>query len=104
MYDKILNAVYESLDDINEQLSLKNKLVKSKDTILFGQIDSLGLVTLIVMTEEKIEDEFNKSIVLADERAMSQRNSPFRTVGTFVDYIYKLLEGNTNDWQTCYGY
>ena len=101
MYDKILNAVYESLDDISEQLSLKNKLVKSKDTILFGQsgeIDSLGLVTLIVMTEEKIEDEFDKSIVLADERAMSQRNSPFRTVGTFVDYIYKLLEENTNDW------
>ena len=50
---------------VSEQLSLNNKLVKPKDTILFGQsgeIDSLGLVTLIVMTEEKIEDEFDKSI------------------------------------------
>jgi len=29
--------------------------------------------------------------VLADEKAMSQRASPFRTVATVTDYIEKLL-------------
>ena len=64
---------------------------------LFGGeslLDSLGLVSLIVCIEEAIEDQFNKSIILADEKAMSRRTSPFARVSYLVDYIYELINND----------
>jgi D-alanine--poly(phosphoribitol) ligase subunit 2 len=66
------------------------------ETSLFGQegiLDSLGLVTLIVSVEQAIEDAFGLSVTLADEKAMSQRHSPYRTVGTLADYAQRVIEG-----------
>lgn len=63
-------------------------------TVLLGQgsvVDSLGLVTLIVNLEQKIEQAYGISISLADERAMSHKSSPFRTVSTLTAYVEQLL-------------
>ena len=56
-----------------------------------GLLDSMGLVNLVVVLEERIQNEYDVAITIADERAMSQNKSPFRTVGNFVEYIEKLL-------------
>jgi acyl carrier protein len=67
----------------------------SEDTPLIGRaavLDSMGLVNLIVEVEQRLEEEFDMAVVLADERAMSQRNSPFRSVQSLADYIYGLVE------------
>ncbi len=64
------------------------------NTVLLGAegiLDSMGLVSLIVAVEQDVEDEFGKEITIADAKAMSQKNSPFRTVGSLVDYIEILL-------------
>ena len=45
---------------------------------------------------ELLEDQFDVNIVLADEEAMSQKNSPYRTIGTLSDYVALLLEKNHN--------
>ena len=100
MHKKILNLIYVTLDEYNEQLSDELPLEKSSDTELFGQgssLDSLGLVNLVVAVEQNIEDKFDVTITLADERAMSQETSPFRTVGTLTDYIEMLLGEKLND-------
>jgi acyl carrier protein len=55
-------------------------------------LDSMGLVNLIVELEQRLEEEYDMIVVLADERAMSQKNSPFRSVQTLADYIYKVAE------------
>jgi len=47
-----------------------------------------------VNIEEKIEDNLGITIDLTDDKAMSQKRSPFRTIGTLVDYITKNLEEN----------
>ena len=39
----------------------------------------------------KISEKFNKEIILADEKAMSQERSPFLSVKSLADYIEKLL-------------
>ena len=54
----------------------------------------MGLVTFLVDLEQKIEDEFDLDITIADEKAMSLKNSPFRTVSTLKEYIETLLEKN----------
>lgn len=61
-----------------------------EETALIGQqsiLDSLGMVTLIVDLEQKIEEEYDLALTLADDRAMSQKHSPFRTVQSLTDYI-----------------
>ena len=62
-----------------------------------SQLDSLALVSLIVAVEQNIEDEFGISITLADERAMSQENSPFRSVRSLADYVEAILKEKLND-------
>ena len=92
---KIENLIITSVKEINEQLPQEQQLGQSTKTVLFGKdgkLDSLGIVTLLVIIEQNIEDEFDVSIIIADERAMSQEHSPFRTVGTLVDYINMLLK------------
>ena len=90
----IENLIITSVKEINEQLPQEQQLEQSTKTVLFGKdgkLDSLGLVTLLVTIEQNIEDEFDVSITLADERAMSQKNSPFRTIGTLAEYLNMIL-------------
>ena len=79
MKEKIIKILYSSIDEINKLYSENKKMEKSTKTVLFGSsgsLDSLGLVNFIVSTEEKIQDEFDVLISLADERAMSKSESP----------------------------
>ena len=72
----------------------KQKIAKSVDTALLGassKLDSLDLVNLIISTEQKLEEELDIHLTLADEKAMSQKNSPFRTVTSLAEYILLLL-------------
>lgn len=64
------------------------------ETALLGKhatLDSLGLVTLIVELEQHIEEQYELTLTLADDRAMSQQRSPFRTVGALTDYVASLI-------------
>ena len=93
--DNVLELIYNSIDDINQELPGDLQLQKTPNTILYGQsgkLDSFGLVNLIVAIEQNIEETYGKTIVLADEKAMSQERSPFRTIGSFGDYVALLLE------------
>ncbi len=92
--EKINETIYNALDEINQFLPDENKIEKKEDTVLYGansRLDSLGLVNLIVAVEQAIQDEFGRSIDLTDEKALSQKNSPFLTVKTLSDYITLLL-------------
>jgi acyl carrier protein len=64
------------------------------ETRLFGGnalLDSAGLVSLLVEVEQQINGACGADILLADDRAMSQKRSPFRSVGTLAEYIVMLL-------------
>jgi len=96
---KIVGAIFRAIEEINQQLPELRKLEKSVNTPLLGKsakLDSIGLVNLIVTTEQNIEEEFGVAITLADEKAMSQKNSPFRTIETLTNYITVLLTENGN--------
>jgi acyl carrier protein len=91
----LLNAIHE----INEQLPPNHKMKADKSTLLFGKdgvLDSLTLVNLIVTVEQKLQESMNATITLADERAMSQKNSPFKSVESFANYIVMLLKEQSN--------
>jgi acyl carrier protein len=91
----VIQLIFDAIDEINEQLPEEQQLTKSVDMVLFGEsgsLDSLGLVNFIVTIEQALEDHFDICVTLADEKAMSLKNSPFRTVETLGEYICKRLE------------
>jgi acyl carrier protein len=91
----IENLIFSAIEEINVQLPEEKKLIKSAKTVLFGkngQLDSLGLVNLIVIIEQNIEDEFDISITIADDKAMSQKHSPFKSISTLSNYLFDILK------------
>lgn len=94
MKEKIERIIIESLVELNEELGSEDLKSPNEETRLFGGnggLDSISLVSLITDIEDSISEEFGVDIVLADERAMSQRTSPFRRISSLSKYIEKLL-------------
>ena len=94
--DQILFA---AIEEINEQLPSNQTIKADKSTMLFGKdgvLDSLTLVNLIVAAEQKVQEILNIAITLADDRAMSQKNSPFKSVESLANYIVMLVKEKTN--------
>lgn len=89
----ILNAMYEVIDEFNKSREQNEWLIKSENTELIGglSLDSLSFVDFIVALEEKISDRYDIALTIADDRAMSEKNSPFRTIETLAAYLDKLL-------------
>jgi D-alanine--poly(phosphoribitol) ligase subunit 2 len=90
----VVDAINSAVDDLNEILDADERLGKSPDEALIGKdakLDSLGLVNLIVLVEEKIQQKFGVGITLVDERAMSQSKSPFRTLGSLAEFVEEQL-------------
>lgn len=88
--DQVLACIFEAMDEVVGLHPQYGPLEKAPDTPLFGsasRLDSLGLVNLIVAVEERLHKTLGVSLTLADERAMSRRQSPFRTVSSLAEYI-----------------
>src|SRR5882724_4879860 len=65
------------------------------DTVIVGPsavLDSIGVVSLIVDIEQRLQMEHDIAVTLASEKAMSQKNSPFRTVGILAAHIIDSIE------------
>ena len=95
MQEKIEKIIIDTLKELNEELENEAFLNPNSKTKLYGgsgALDSLALVSFIADLEEKISDEFDKDIVLADEKAMSAKTSPFRNIESLTSYIKSLLE------------
>ncbi len=93
--EKITQLVLAASQDISDSLTHALPLEKGAACPLYGAggtLDSISLVSLVVNIEQKIEDEFEIGIILANEKAMSQRNSPFLTVGSLAHYATTLIE------------
>ncbi|CAH1205157.1 hypothetical protein [Paenibacillus sp. JJ-223] len=52
-----------------------------------GRLDSLGLVSLLAVVEQEVEDRYGISVALTEMAAASMPESPYRTVGSLVGYL-----------------
>jgi len=90
--EKITEVVLGCIADFN--VLNGTSIIADINTVLFGmgsELDSIDFVSLIVAIEDKICYEYGVVISLTSEKAMSKKNSPFRTIGTLVDYISELV-------------
>lgn len=94
MQQQALELVKKAVTDLAEDCGFPELLNATESTPLFGGelgIDSLSLVRLVADIERDAERRFGVAVILADERAMSRRNSPFRTVGTLAELLAERI-------------
>lgn len=95
MRQEIIELIIATANELGEdEIGIDREL--SEESVLFGRdgvLDSMGLVTLIVAVEQAIEDKFDASAGLADDKAMSQEKSPYRSVASLADYAVAQLKG-----------
>jgi len=94
MVQEIESIIQGAAREVGEQEGQSLPADLGPDTPLFGKdglFDSLGLVTLIVAVEEAISERYGLEVSLADEHALSQSRSPFRTIGSLAEYAHGLL-------------
>ncbi len=94
MSTDILQIIVSCTREVGEEQEINLPGDLGSETRLFGReglFDSVGLVSLVVAVEEAIEDQFGQAVSLADERAMSQSKSPFRSIGTLAEYANVLI-------------
>ena len=91
--DNVRVIVLGCIARLNEQREADSKLPTGADAPLFGDgsaLDSMGLVTLTMDVEDALADE-GVEVSLSDSRAMSRKQTPFRTVATLVQFIEEQM-------------
>lgn len=90
---QIQTIVLDALRMTNQAREDDQQLTVSPDAPLFGsggQLDSMGLVALIIDVEEAL-GEAGYNMILTNERAMSGTRSPFKDVPSLVAYIEERM-------------
>jgi acyl carrier protein len=85
-------VVRKAIEELNAERKPQPEISTDMEARLFGQgaaLDSLGLVTLLLSVEDRLAASHDLALTLADERAMSEKRSPFRTISALVQYIVK---------------
>jgi acyl carrier protein len=91
--EEIVTIVLQTMRTCNLARDAEAQLQIAPDAAIFGPgspLDSLGLVALVLDLEDELAGR-GCQVALSDERAMSQKRSPFRTVNSLVDYISMIL-------------
>jgi hypothetical protein len=89
---KLRAMLFDALREYAEEASLDIEI--GDDTPLFGNdsaLDSIGLVTVLAEFEAAINDAFGTDLVLADDRAMALKRSPFRTPARLLEFAAQRL-------------
>lgn len=97
MKEKIKAYILNQLKEYREEGLLSKDLSFSDNVILYGKnglLSSFNLITLVVDVEGYVNEEFNVPVTIADERAFSERNSPFATIESLATYTEKLIKSN----------
>jgi acyl carrier protein len=94
----LVHLIAETVDGYRLAMSGASEPV-GPSTRLFGPsgvLDSLGLVSVLVEVEQRIADAGEGPVSVMDDRAMSQKHSPFATVDSLADYLAAQLAPKTS--------
>lgn len=95
MQSKIESIIISTLKNLADEFEYENLANPNTKTAIYGAnggLDSLGLVSFITDLEQTLSDELGIEVILANEKAMSMRNSPFKDVESLTNYILSLTD------------
>lgn len=88
--DRMISLIRAAVDEIGAELEASAaQLAEAPDEVALygsdGPLSSLELVSVLIAVEQAIEDHFGVAVNLADDQAMSETRSPFRSVGSLAE-------------------
>lgn len=92
---EIESLVIESVRQLAEDFELDALEAADAQSCLYGgdgPLDSMALVNLIADLEEAVAEKFGQSVALTDEKAMSAKHSPYRSVSSLTEAIRERLQ------------
>ena len=95
--DKLIQTLYDAIDEVNELLPQPGRIKKSLETIFWGtlsNVDSLTIINLIVSIEEKIVENFGVTLNLSE--LLFSSDHPPETLGNLNTEIAKYLDEGSN--------
>jgi hypothetical protein len=78
-----------------EEHGASGVLTAAPDSPLVGAdavVSSLALVSFITDVESILARDFGYEAILVNEKSLSRKNSPFRSIDVLADYILELAE------------
>ena len=88
----LLDIIYQSLEEVNEQLPSDAQLQKSLDTPLIGSVgglDSLAFVNFVALVEEKCARKYGIAISLTE--TSFYEDGFVENIGEFADSLFQYL-------------
>lgn len=99
MHEKIIQScIYPVMEQMKGQVSRADELKLRPDAALFaaeGPLDSIELVRMIILVEERVKKELGVTVRLATLTAVTREDSPFSTVGALATFIEQLVREAT---------
>lgn len=95
MKEIILRIIFEAIDETNETLGSDQKIEKRLDTRLCGagvHLDSIVFIGLIELVERKIEEFYQREVILAVDPIMQMSNNPFATIESFAGFVESIVD------------
>lgn len=90
----LLRIVLDGCEDVNRLHDGAIPVELGAEAPLYGRngnLDSLGLVSLLASVEQSIEEALGLVVALSDIAAAALPDSPYRTVGTLVAHVLERL-------------
>lgn len=94
MSDDLVQTIIAATRELAAEQGIEIDRPLDVNTRLFGEgglLDSMALVSLVIAVEQTLEEQHDVAVALADEKALSQRSSPYRTIGTLAAYAAQEL-------------
>nr|WP_319393019.1 hypothetical protein [uncultured Desulfobacter sp.] len=92
--DQIEVSIVACIERLNMGLVESGQITIEPDHVLFGEgshLDSMGLLNLLMDLEDGFDDQ-GIQITILDDHALSQKNSPFRTISGLSQYILEKVK------------
>jgi acyl carrier protein len=92
--EQVLQAIYQTIAELNGQLPATQQLAAAPETVLVGekgQLDSLGLINLLVNLEDVLAAAVGRRIKIFDERLLANAQGPMATVGALAEHVAARL-------------
>ena len=87
----ISKIIFESIEEHNNISTSDLHLDKSLDSILHGKdsnLDSLGLINLLVDIESRIQENIDEKLIILDENLLFEYDGPYKSVKSLSEYIF----------------
>jgi acyl carrier protein len=92
--EKIIQTIFDAVDELNTILTEEERLEKSPETLLAGEkgsLDSLGLINFIVEVESRVQKDLGLALNLIE--ALDSPEEPMRSISRLVEFIEVQANG-----------